>query len=163
MQKYQFNISQISAGIKTLDKGEYECVVLSEPKAYYTQAKPNAVTGEPGQDRFGVRMTFRVAEGEEKDNNIIFSPDFGGEFSGAGIAKQALMAANGFNTDTEKDFNAQFEGKDFDFDFSDINAPVIGEGWKEMKGKRLKVNLDINVAKDGTGKMYQKFVSFDHI
>jgi hypothetical protein len=161
MKSFDFNISQISSGIKTLDKGRYEVIVLSEPKAYFTKGKDHPVTGEPGQDRFGVRMTFRVAEGDEKDQNLIYSPNFGGEYPESGLAKQALMAVHGFTTQTESEFNAQFADKNYSLDFNDVNAPIIGDGWKEMKGKRLIVNLDVNFAKDGSGKQFQKFVSFD--
>ena len=153
MSRFEFNPADISTGFEVFPKGPYE-FVLAEPKAYFF-----ASTDPSKNNREGIRFIMTGQDGEAKGKVAICSPDFNFEF-GPAQAKQISMAAYGYTTKQEKEYNEFAKSLDLHITTDEENLD-LGQGWLDLKGKRVIANLDINTAKDGSGKEFQKWVSFE--
>ena len=138
MPRYDFSPDAVSASIEILQKGEYE-FIIGEPKSFMRKNRK-------GEDSYGIRFPLVIAEdtnGHKKGTRIFFNTYQQSEGAQA-IAKQFLMAACGFkrNQEQEQEFNRSMEGKDFGFNTDDGS---VGDGWMEVKGKRVKGDLDVGI------------------
>lgn len=147
--RYESNPAEVVAGFVVYPKNSY-VVEVQEPKGseYSTKDGPKA----------GIRVNLRIADGEFKGKTVSY---FGDELNDFGKAanKRLVMAALGYDTkeESEKRFNTEVvagHGWGFNSDGS------VDDGWMLIKGKALVAELDVNAATDGSGKQYQKFVSF---
>jgi len=138
MPRYDFSPDAVSASIEILSKGEYEFIV-GEPKSFMRKNRK-------GEDSYGIRFPLVLAEdmnGHKKGTRIFFNTYQQSEGAQA-IGKQFLMAVLGYkrNQEAEKQFNDDFTGKDFGFNTDDGS---VGDGWMEVKGKRVKGDLDVGI------------------
>ena len=136
---YRPDPSKVAAGIKIYDKGTYE-LELGEPKPFLrtTSTGKNA-----GNENFGVLFVCTILEGAEKGkkyihNCMMHTPE------SEGFSKQFQMAAYGFEKKDESKFDEFSFTKDWSFDPKpdDGSEPSCGDGWRDMKGKRIKIDLD---------------------
>jgi hypothetical protein len=148
--RYESNIAEVVAGFVVFPKNEYT-VEVGEPKA----AEYNTKDGL----KAGVRFPLRIADGEFKGKTVSYFGDELNEF-GKAANKRLVMAALGYENkeESEKRFNEEV-GTKHSWGFN-TSEGTVDEGWLLAKGKALVVDLDVNVATDGSGKQYQKFVSF---
>lgn len=147
--RYESNPAEVVAGFIVYPKNEYT-VEVGEPKGSEYSTKDGL--------KAGVRFPLRIADGEHKGKTVSY---FGDELNDFGKAanKRLMMAALGYENkeESEKKFNVEVvpgHGWGFNSDGS------VDDGWMLAKGKALIVDLDVNAATDGSGKQYQKFVSF---
>ena len=151
--RFDFNPSEVSTGIEVLPKDRY-VVTIREPKPYF-----NAASDTSKKDREGIQFPLVVTEGEYENKLMLFRPDFNLDF-GPGQAKQLAMAAYGYTRKQEKEFNKDQAEKDWSLNTDPSNAS-LGDGWTDCKGRTVIANVDITIAKDGSGNEFQKFVSFE--
>lgn len=148
MPRYDFNPEAVSAVIEVLPKGDYEFIV-GEPKSFLRQ-------NQKGNDSYGIRFPLVLAEdanGKRKGTRIFFNTYQQSEGAQA-IAKQFLMAVHGYNRneDGEKQFNAEFAGKDWGFD---TDKGTVGDAWMSVKGKRVKGSLDVGINEQNNQQQQQ--------
>lgn len=153
MGRYKAAPTTATAGFVTLPKDSYE-LIIGEPKGFEAVRKINNVDTEV----YGIRWPLTVAEGALKGKTVFAGGNESDEF-GKALNKRILMAAEGLEitADNEELWNNAHAGDDYDFDGT---SGVVGSGWLAAKGKRILADLDINVAKDGSGNQFQKFVRF---
>jgi hypothetical protein len=146
---FTFDPTAVSANIEVLPKGEYEFVV-GEPQSFIRKNKK-------GADSWGIRFPLVLAEdanGKKKGTRIFYNTYQSSEGAQA-IAKQFLMAANGYGRkeEDEQRFNEEFGGKDWGYN---PPAKTVGDAWMSVKGKRVKGSLDVGVD-DTSGAQQQQF------
>lgn len=150
--RYDFDPSKVTTGFTVFDKGQYETVLFEPSTFHFDGANGKA-------DRDGIKFPAQIAEGEHKGKMVTFMPDFNNDF-GPAQAKALVMASLGYDPASDED-EKQFNDDHGDDDFGlDTEVGFIGDGWTQIKGQRVLMNLDINMAKDGSGKKFQKFSSF---
>lgn len=148
--RYASNISEVVAGFIVFPKNEYT-MEIGEPKAGEYTAN--------NELKAGIRLPLRIADGEFKGKVASY---FGDELNDFGKAanKRLAMAALGYENKEadEKRFNEEV-GNKHSWGFNTADGSV-DDGWLLIKGKAVIAELDVNAAKDGSGKQFQKFVAF---
>lgn len=150
MPRYDSNPAEVVAGFAVYPKARYT-VEVGEPKPSKYTAKDEL--------KAGIRYNLRIVDGEFKGKSMSY---FGDELNDFGKAanKRLIMAAHGLeiSDENEKKFNTEISPTlDWYFNTDDNS---LGSGWLSAKGKVIDVEVDINTDKEGTGKQFQKFVSF---
>lgn len=146
---FTFNPADVSAVMEVLPKGEYEFIV-GEPQSFIRK-------NQKDEDSYGVRFPLVLAEdsnGKRKGTRIFYNT-YGQSEGAQAIAKQFLMAVHGYprKEEDEKRFNADFAGKDWNYD---PNKKTVGDAWMSVKGKRVKGSLDIGI-NNKSGEQMQQF------
>lgn len=152
MARYDFDPSKVTTGFVVYDEGPYEAICF-DPATYHYDG------GEGKTDRDGIKFSFQFAEGDQKGKMVTFMPNFNDDF-GMSQAKAVVMAALGYDPNKKEDedkFNSEHGEDEWGLDTA---AGFIGTGWTQIKGKRIGMQLGVNIAKDGSGKKYQKFSKF---
>jgi hypothetical protein len=137
---YRPDPTKVAAGIKVFDKGEYE-IELGEPKPFLRETKQGK---NAGQENHGVMFTNIIVEGAEKGqryihNCMMHTPD------SETFSKQFQMAAYGFDRKDERKFDEEVGSKKdwvYDPKPEDGSDPYVGDGWRDMKGKRILISLN---------------------
>lgn len=146
MSRYDIDISTVAAGFLILPKDTYKFEI---GKGVPFEFK-DKITGEVKDH--GVRIPLKVLnEGEFKDKKIQFNGKMSGDW--AGQTKELIMAAYGYSTKAEREFNTEFGKKDWSYNPEDKS---IGGVWAGVEGKIVVCNLDVKPSKDLT----QEFQSF---
>jgi hypothetical protein len=149
MPNYNFDPTSTTASIEVLPKGDYEVII--------GEGKPFLRDGEKGQN-WGIMFPLIVADGIHKDKKVYSNSYM--HTPGAGtFTKQFQMAVLGFerNQSSEEQFNEEYGKADWSFD---PESGHLGEGWKELFGKRVIVSLDTQPHRDRPDEMTQQFKGF---
>jgi hypothetical protein len=148
--RYESTPVEVTAGFQVFPDGDYT-VEIMEPKAREYTAKDEL--------KAGIGVSLKIADGEHKNKVMSYFGDELNEF-GKAANKRLLLASQGIKPNDEageKKWNEENKDKDFSFNTAD---KTVGEGWLQMKGKAVIVNVGVNNATDGSGKQFQKFNSF---
>jgi hypothetical protein len=138
MGRFSPNLSEVTAGIPLLDKGEYE-FSIGEMKPFTRTKDKEGIDVEI----YGVRTSIKVLEGSASNIGATIPMSFYlHSDESARIAKQFPAAANGFNVNVagqEAQFNEMFPDED---DWSgDPETGELGDAWKSCQGKRIRANV----------------------
>ena len=152
MPRYEATPSEVSASFGILPAGELE-LIIGEPKTYVRIPKEgnDKDEGDYGLG-FPVTVVKPTAHAGEKG---YFNASQGNDI-GKAISKQFTMAALGFeiNKENENRFNEKYKDADWSFD---TDTKQVGEAWMKLKGQHVIVESSSTMAKDGSGKEFQKF------
>lgn len=151
MRSFRPDPSKVSAGIQIYEKGEYE-MEIGEPKPFYRETKQGKNAGEWNH---GVMFVCTITEGPEKGKKFIHNCMMHTPES-EGFSKQFQMAAYGFAKKDEKQFDEEVaKVKDWGYAIpEDGTDPTCGDGWRDMKGR--KVVFDLNKVKNKDNQDQQK-------
>lgn len=144
--KFTFDPSAVSIGFEIYPKDIYEAI-LKEPKTFYKEGVGDKET------RGGIAFPMTIEEGEFKGKPYSLVSNFGDDW-GPKQAKQLLAAALGFDTRNkkgEKEFEEACVANGWDLTV-DLESGYLGEGWTQMKGSRVMVDLDIRTYVDAAGE-----------
>lgn len=119
-----------------LSPGEYELVLKTQKPFVEDNKKNKDEFGNPTKN-YGVRLFLQVATpGEFHEKSVSFTC-FEHSEGGQSISKRLKMAFYGFNPankDDEKKFNELADTLDWSYD---TDSGELGDGWKNMSGKRV--------------------------
>lgn len=148
----QPDFSDVKAGFRTLDRGEYQ-LVLGKPKGFY-YVKDN------GKEVGGVRVPVNVV------GQIMADGSIDDQYEGDAVSpvrlylhtegafrmtKQFLLAAAGYAIEDEDEADEEFFAvTDFSFDVDDEDDPenatvTLGDGWSGLEGNHVRVTADIDI------------------
>lgn len=154
MPKRNFDPTQVKSTIQIFDKGEYE-FSIGEPSVFQRVKKDGGMSE-------GIRYTLvceNVLSGNpsmkgERQFISIYPTSEGGLAYGKGTF---IMPALGYdrNSDSEKQFDAAYQGQDWGIDFE---AKAAGDLWKLPVGRRVIADMEPGVTDDGAP--VQKFNGF---
>lgn len=138
MPQYNWNPSDATANFETFPKGEYE-VQVGEPKAFIKKNRK-------GEDSYGVRYSFRIADGEYEGKRGMFTIYMHSE-GGQNFGKQFLLAGLGYGRDAQEErrFNEEHGGDDWNYD---PETGAVGDGWRAMTGQRMILSMDVTKGED---------------
>ena len=149
MPPFRPDPTKVSAGLPVYDKGEYD-IELGEPRPFLriTSSGKNV-----GATNYGVMFRCIILEGPQKGKPYIHNCMMHTTES-EGFSKQFQMAAYGYEKRQEEEFDVEVGAvKDWIFDPQpDSGEPYCGDGWRDMKGKRIKISLDKVKGKDANGQ-----------
>ncbi len=152
--------TKATVGFVTLDKDRYE-FQLGEPKAYKRTQKSK----DGGDDKIveGIRWPLTVIspEGRFKGKTVTFTSSQDNEIS-LNQEKALMMAADGAipKPENEEEWNSAHGGDDFS---ADSDTGVVGEGYRQYKGRVVAGELDITPDKTDPNKIYQKWVRWEPV
>lgn len=140
MPPFRPDPTKVAAGLPVYDKGEYE-IELGDPKPFLRET---ATGKNAGNINHGVMFRCIITEGPQKGkpyihNCMMHTPE------SEGFSKQFQMAAYGYDKKDEEKFNTEVGAvKDWSYDPKpdDGSDPTCGDGWRDMKGKRLLISLN---------------------
>ena len=147
MPPFRPDPTKVAAGLQIFDKGEYE-IELGDAKPFLRETKQGK---NAGQTNHGVMFTCVITEGPQKGKKYIHNCMMHTVESQA-FAKQFQMAAYGFDRKQEEAFNEEIGStKDWSYDPKpdDNSDPTAGDGWRDMKGKRVLISLDKIAGQNG--------------
>ena len=135
MPRYEHDPSKVTTTLQVLPKGDYEFIIKG--------IKSFVRTASAGHQSYGVRYSLEVAEGLAKGKRAVVSSYLHSE-GGEQMAKQILIAAYGFqvNDAGEREFDEAVAGGDWSINPDDQS---IGDAYKEMIGKRVANDLDVEM------------------
>ncbi len=144
------NLTAVAAGIPLLEKGGYEFTV-GEVKLGSRDVMVNEITvKEPV-----IQLILKIDSGESfVGKTIPFTLNPNGEF-GPQFAKQFLIAAYGFTSQREQEFNQKFS-TDTDWTI-DTDNNVLGEVWIGLQGKKINAEVSQVVNKKDPNIMNNRF------
>jgi len=152
MPRFTPNLSNVSAGIPLLDRGEYEFLV-GESKPFIRVTEKDGVA----KTLWGVVTSLKVtSEGAFKDKTIPWQMFMHTDASQPMI-KQFLMAVYGFNKNNEADFNVKFNEDDYIVDTEDN---ILGDVWTGIAGKYVRANVVQKANKLDATQMQNQFSWF---
>jgi hypothetical protein len=139
--------TKVAAGIPVYPKGSYE-IELGDPKPFL---RTTASGKNAGQENHGVMFRCIIVEGPQKGkayihNCMMHTPE------SEGFSKQFQMAAYGYERKDEAKFDEEIGStKDWIYDPKpeDGSDPTCGDGWRDMKGKRIKIDLGVKQGTNG--------------
>lgn len=155
MPKRNFDPTTVTSTIQIFSKGSYEFSV-GEPTVFVRTKKDGGLSE-------GIRYPLVCEVVHDGDPNMkgerqflaIYPTSEGGLAYGKGTF---LMPTLGYNrdADSEKKFNAAYEGQDWGIDFE---AKAAGDMWKQPVGKRVIGDLEPGINSED-GSAVQKFNGF---
>jgi hypothetical protein len=141
MPRFTPDPTKVTTGFPVYPKGSY-VVEIGEPKTFFNPGKDGK------GDNFGVRFAGKIVEPTEfagKPYSIQCMQHTEGSQS---FSKNYQMAALGYNpsdNDSQAAFNTEKGMADWSFNTDDN---TVGDGWHEMKGKVIRLDLDTAMDKD---------------
>lgn len=147
MPPFRPDPTKVAAGIPIYEKGSYE-IELGEPKPFLrvTASGKNA-----GQQNHGVMFRCIIVEGPQKGKPYIHNCMMHTQESES-FSKQFQLAAYGYERNDEAKFDAN-EGTNKDWSYDPVpeggGEPTVGDGWREMKGKHVKIDLGVKEGLNG--------------
>lgn len=162
MPKFNPNPSQVEAGFFQLlhaNQDGYE-LKITGVKAFIDDVKVQA-DGSTKQS-YGVSVALVVAEGEFAGKRVSSNKLYYHTEGGQGFAKPFLMSVYGFDQTpaAEQDFNTFAEPQDWGFD---TDSGGVGDGFANLKGKRIRVFADVTKDKIDPTKEFQKYTKWTKI
>jgi hypothetical protein len=168
MPRYEPDLTQVTANIEVLPKGDYE-FSISEPKSFEKAKKDREGNEIPDQKSVGIRYPIKVENvlSEGLDPNLVGKRQFASVYihneGGMQFAKRFLMSALGYGgnssserAEAERAFNEAYRGRDWSVD---PESGAVGDVWREAVGQRIVGSLNIQVQTMGqnVGEMQQTF------
>lgn len=140
--QYAPDLTTVTAGFPIYDDGLYEFKI--------GDAKPFTRKDDKGEEKFGVRYPLVITEVlEDGDANsagkrAMFTCYLHND-GGQSMAKQFVMAALGYASKREKEFDADHAGGDWAID---PEGGTVGEIWQEVAGSRARAQLGQTLGED---------------
>jgi hypothetical protein len=142
MPRFNPDPSKVTTGFPVYPKGRYQ-VTIGEPKSFF-----KAATQVGKVDNHGVRFASKIS-GEGVENKSFMISCFMHTPESEGFSKAVQMAALGYNprdNAAQARFNEEKATLDWTYNTDDASC---GDGWHEMKGKVVNVDLDVAMGEGG--------------
>lgn len=153
MPIFQADPTQDVGGFPVYPKGEY-LVQIGEPKAFFRKSKKEVET-------YGIAYPLTIVEAPDPQYNGKKMSRFTAyqHTSGArDFAKGFLLAASGFSTKQEEDWNHQSKAAGLEWGFN-TETGETADGWKTIMGNKVYVSISTRIDEE-TGKDSNNFDSF---
>lgn len=138
MPRFNPDPTKATGGIVTLPKDSYT-LEIGDITCFKKE-----VDGEI--KNHGVQVPLKVVTEGPYKGKTVFARLWMHNQGSQDAAKRFQLAATGYTSKQEAEWNDAFGGKDWGYDTDDKNA--VGDGWRELKGKLVVCDIEIQIGQN---------------